>query len=435
MALRWLVRPNSYYDSVKLMRVSETLAALPGVARAAAVMGTPLNLRLLADDGLLDATVQATTDDLLISVVGDDEAVADAALARAEELLRARPPEERLPTAPLRAIEQAVGQAGSNFAVIAVPGPSAAVEAFAALRAGMHVFLFSDNVSLRDEARLKRLASERGLLMMGPDCGTSIVDGVGLGFANRVRPGPVGIVGASGTGIQHVSCLLDLAGIGIAQALGTGGRDLSGAVRGSMTRRAIAMLAADDEVELIAVVTKPASDSAMRLLHRELIRAGKPVIACLLGEMPPSEGAVSYVTTITDAAQMVVERLGGDSSQWFGPATVPADRIGRANSGPVLGFFAGGTLCSEAGQVLDRMGVPHRLLDLGGDEYTRGRAHPMIDGRLRASMVTELADRPRAAALLLDVVLGDLAHPDPAGALAPAIAALPAGLSAYVTLV
>ena len=430
MILRWLVQSNAYYDSVHLMRVSEELARRPGVVRAAAVMATPLNLDLLAGDDLLPAETPARPDDLLIAVLGEDEASADQALAQAEAMLSARQPAgwslEGQAARPLRTLEQAATLAGCDLAVIAVPGPYAAAEAFAALRAGMHVFLFSDNVPLQEEVRLKRLAAERDLLMMGPDCGTAIIGGIGLGFANRVQRGPVGIVGASGTGVQQLCCLLDHSGVGIALAVGTGGRDLSAAVGGSMTRRALWALEADDTVDIIALISKPADPDTSHRLQRELLNLQKPAVICLLGEKPPDAGAVRYAATITDTARLIVGAVGGRKRGGWrsrpGGRGRPEWRPSETPRGEwVYGLFAGGTLCAEAAQVLDGMDVPHHLVDLGADEFTRGRPHPIIDPRLRAAMLADLAREEGVGAVLLDVILGDLAHPDPAGALAPAL--------------
>jgi FdrA protein len=438
LALRWLVRANTYHDSIKLMRISEALGALEGVVRAAAVMATPLNRELLADDGLLPRGVEVSPDDLLVTVLGEDDEAADRALARLDQLLQVRGGiDDGRERSRHRTIEGAVRADGVNLAVIAVPGPHAAAEAFAALRSGLHVFLFSDNVSVQDEVRLKRLAADCDLLMMGPDCGTAILDGVGLGFANRVDAGPVGIVGASGTGIQQVCCLLDEAGIGVAAAIGTGGRDLSSAVGGSMTRRAVAALKADASVEVVVVISKPAEARVAQRLHKDLTRLRKPSVVCLLGADMEDEGPVRYATNLTDTARLVAEIIGAT----YRVADEPTGATDPGRPGTqVYGLFAGGTLRTEAAQTLDAMAVAHTLLDLGADEYTRGRAHPMIDPRLRAAMLADLATREDVGAVLLDVILGDLAHDDPAGAVVPALAELRTALEGspppvYVALV
>lgn len=427
MALRWLVRPKTYVDSVKLMRVSDELSRLPGVERAAASMATPLNLELLAADGLLPPALALSPDDLLITARGVEEA-AEAALAAVDGLLAVRATPSVAAREPAPSLEEAADGSAANLAVIAVPGERAGVEAFAALRAGLHVFLFSDNVPLELEIELKRLAEEQDLLLMGPDCGTALLGGIGLGFANRVRPGPVGIVGASGTGIQQVCTLLDAAGIGVAQAIGTGGRDLSAAVGGSMTRRALRALDADPHVQVLVLLSKPPDRATAERLHHDLDALTTPVVACLLGESLPDTAHVQYVPTLTAAAEAVIARLAPQP----GAAPLPA---ATRPGGHVYGYYTGGTLCSESAQLLDRAGVWHQLVDLGDDQYTRGRAHPIIDPRLRTGLLTELAQQPEAGAVLLDVILGDLAHPDPAGVLLPALEALRQGSNPEVVAV
>lgn len=434
VTLRWSVRPNVYHDSVKLMRVSQALAAEPGVKRAAAVMGTQLNIELLGADSLLPDGLSISPDDLVITVDGETAEAADAALARIDTLLAPRIEEHAERVQPPRTIESTAGT-GGRMAVIAVPGRFASAEAYAALDAGMHVFLFSDNVSVDDEVRLKRLAAERNLLMMGPDCGTAIIGGIGLGFANRVDRGPIGIVGASGTGIQQVCCLLDSASVGVAQAIGTGGRDLSSAVGGSMTMRGLHLLEDDPDVRVIVVISKPADAEVASRLHDAMSVLQKPVVACLLGSVHPREGSVRYASTLLDAARYACKLVGYDAMS-DGDQT-PTSHLTTKSGRRVYGLFAGGTLCSEARQILDRLHTPHKLVDLGDDDYTRGRAHPIIDPRLRVSMIEALATHDDLGAVLIDVILGDLADPDPAGSLLPALNALHRrrGVPVVVTLI
>jgi FdrA protein len=277
---------------------------------------------------------------------------------------------------------------------------------------------FSDNVPVEDEVRLKALAARRRLLMMGPDCGTAVLDGVPLGFANVLRPGPVGIVAASGTGAQEVSCLLDRAGIGNAALIGVGGRDLSAAVGGVMTELALDLLGADESAEVIVVVSKP---PAPAVAERLLARLGKiaaddvPVVACLLG-VDDADGPVAVRGTLEGAA-IEAARLAGVT---LAPA-VAEPTAGTGSAGRVLGLYTGGTLAGEAKVLLGRAGVAAEVLDLGDDRYTAGRPHPMIDPSARAARIAEAATDPTVGVVLLDVVLGHGAHPDPAGAVAAAV--------------
>ena len=300
-----------------------------------------------------------------------------------------------------------------------MPGPHAFVEAMDALHAGMSVMVFSDNVPLAQEVALKQEAARRGLLVMGPGAGTAIVHGVGLGFANAVRPGPVGIVGASGTGIQQMCCLLDDAGVGVRHALGTGSRDLSDEVGGASTLAALEALAADPEVEVIVVISKPPGPEAAERVRRAAAGCGKPAAVAFMGE-----------TTLEEAAGDVLRLLDRPVLQAF---TDWAIVEGRHRPGRLLGLFSGGTLRDEAravagavlGEISTEAGAPgHTMLDLGDDEYTRGRPHPMIDHRTRLDFLARAAADPTVGVVLLDVVLGYGAHPDPAAALAPAVAAV-----------
>src|SRR5215510_2476240 len=286
MRLMWAVRRNSYFDSIDLMRVAEQARQLAGVDDIAVVMGTPPGRAMLAEAGMWPAEAPAAgPSDVLIAVRASTEAVASRALASVEELLSAGRATEHasVEMLPRTTAAAARGSAATNVALIAVPGPYAAVEAHQALSAGLHVLLFSDGVSLDDEVALKRRARERKLLVMGPECGTAIVNGVGLGFANRVRRGSIGVVGASGTGIQEVTTLVHRLGGGISHAIGTGGRDLDAAVGGVTTLQGLGWLAEDDGTRVVVIVSKPSSRDVADRVLAAAARLGKPAVACLLG--------------------------------------------------------------------------------------------------------------------------------------------------------
>jgi FdrA protein len=387
MSERVIVRPGAYYDSVTLMLVSRAAGASVGMA-------TPLNLELLRDQGFtIDDDVGPN--DLVIAVRADDDEAIEAAVAAVERELAAKgAPSAAAERAAARSIAAAARRDEDlSLAFLSIPGEHVAYEASAALEAGLHVFCFSDGVSLEDEVALKRRADERGLLFMGADCGTAIIDGVALGFANAVRRGPVGIVGASGTGIQEVSCLLDAAGVGVSHAIGVGGRDLSAEVGGLMTRAGLALLADDPDTERIVMISKPPDPAVAAAI--EAIDVGKPVI-------------LGFATTLMEAA-----RLAG--------AALPHDEVVLTPApGRVRGLYSGGTLCTEAAAIVGR----GEFIDFGDDEYTQGRAHPMIDQSLRIEALGAAARDESFTVLLLDVVLGYGAHPDPAGELAPAIEAV-----------
>jgi FdrA protein len=426
------VRPGAYADSVSLLQVSKQVAATPGVLAAQVAMATPLNLDLIAGMGF---DVPATTgNDMVVALrLGEDGdldtalAAVDAALAAASRSSAGGPEE----LAPPRTTGAALRRDDARLALVSVPGAAAFVEAMDAVEAGRDVMIFSDNVPVAQEVALKQAAERAGVLVMGPDCGTAMVGGLGLGFANSVRPGPVGIVAASGTGCQQLMSLLDAAGVGVSAALGVGGRDLSAAVGGLSTRQALRLLDADPATDLIVVVSKPPAPEVAAELETFAATLDTPVQMALLGAGQPD---------ITAAAERVVATLNQPEPQWrtWGrAATEPAP-------GYLRGLFVGGTMCDEAMLVAAeslggiRSNIPlspelalgdellpeaHVMIDFGDDAMTVGRAHPMIDPTLRLEQVARAAADPSTAVLLLDVVLGHGAQDDPAGDLAPAIRA------------
>ena len=430
-ALGARVFPRLYRDSVALMALASSIERRDGVIRVGAVMATPANLQILQRSDMLPPEFAAAPDDLLIVVRAADEATAEEALAAAETGLtsvdeRSGPAAE---VAPQTIAEGLAERPDATVVAVSTPGTYAPVVVEQALHAGLHVFCFSDNVPLADEVRLKRMAVDKQLLLMGPDCGTAMLDGVPLGFTNAVRRGPVAIVAASGTGAQEVSCLLDAAGTGVSQLIGVGGRDLSAEVGGLMTELALDLVAADPETEIVVLVSKPpAPEVADRLLAR-LAGLGKPAVACLLGVEDADDPVV--VRGTLEGGAVVAAALAGR------PLSIPAGVAGAEDtgaSGPlpgrVLGLYTGGTLASEAKIVLARAGVSAEILDLGDDEYTAGRPHPMIDPSARAERVADAGRRPDVSLVLVDLVLGHGAAVDPATPVADAVRAARAAAAA-----
>lgn len=427
------MRAGRWADSAKMMAAARAAEAVEGVERAFCFMGTPANRQEATELGMAGAGIDAAgPDDLVIAVQGpaaaDGLAAAEAVLDRAPEGGGGGGPGPRAP--------RSLARAEGDVAVISVPGEYAALEAHKALGAGMDVLLFSDGVPLDDEVALKRRAHGLGRLVMGPGAGTAVVDGLALGFANVVAPGRVGVVAAAGTGAQEVTVLIDRAGAGISRCYGTGGRDLKEEVGAVTALDAIARLAEDDGTDVILCVSKPPAPEVAERVLRALAGCGTPAAACMVGGgVAPVEG-VALEATLEDAA-LAAARLAGR------PAERARDpRPGWVAGGAVRGLFSGGTLCSEASAILaERLpdvrsnapagrarpldGEPegHVCLDLGEEEFTRGRPHPMIDPEARVERLRADAADPRVGVLLLDVVLGYASHPDPAGALAPAIAA------------
>ncbi len=418
------LRPGAYADSVALLQVSRAVQGLPGVEAAQVAMATPLNVEVLASMGF-QVPAEATANDMVVALRLADAEGLDAALAGVEQALRdaGRRREGATELAAHRTTGAALRDAEPGaVVVVSVAGQHALLEAMDALDAGHDVMVFSDNVPLEHEVTLKTVAAERGLLVMGPDCGTAVVDGIGLGFANVVRPGPVGLVAASGTGCQQLLALLDHAGVGVSSALGLGGRDLSAEVGGRSAREALRRLDADPAVELAVLVSKPPAASVAAELESYAATLGTPVQTALLGVGQPD---------LTAAAERVLERLGRPVPDW--PVTGTA---AKATGTLLRGLFVGGTLAGEStllaaealgtvgGAPGDLDGNGHAVVDFGDDSLTAGRAHPMIDPTLRLEQLARVGADPRTGVVLLDVVLGHGAEADPAGALAPAIAAI-----------
>ena len=445
------IRAGAYYDSVVLMQLQRSLAALPGVLDAGVVMGTDANKGILAQSDLLTPEVQAAVaDDLVIVVRAEDGATAQAALGQVDELLTRRRggvAQEYRPRS-LESAVQMMPDAHSQWVLVSVPGRYAAGVARQALRLGKNVFLYSDNVSLDDEVALKHRAAEKGLLVMGPDCGTAIVNGVGLGFANKVRRGPIGLVAASGTGLQQVSARIHQLGSGITHALGTGGRDLSEAVGAITAHQGLDLLSRDPETRVVVLVSKPPSPKVADELLRAARMMDKPVVVDFIGYSPPVRRVdnLHFASTFDETAELAVQ-LAASS-----PDVEPAPDLNLDRFAPgqryLRGLFSGGTLVYEAQLILQdylpavysnapldkerrlansMVSQAHTIVDLGEDEFTVGRLHPMMDNDLRIRRLHQEADDPEVAVILLDVVLGYGAHPDPAGELAPAIARACAG--------
>lgn len=430
--MSWNVRviPNRYADSVRLMGVARALRDRDGVRACEVAMGTPANLEALMRLGV---RVEAAPGDLVIAVEAND-GDADKALAEAERTLSSPagdtsggwPAPVRARSLPAAARELD----GANVALISVPGEYAVLEAHRALSERMHVFLFSDHVPLEGELELKRRGVDLGLLVMGPECGTAMLAGVGLGFANVVRPGPVGIVAASGSGAQETACLLDAAGSGVSHIIGVGGRDLSDGVGGLMLREGMRMLVSDGATETLLLVSKPPAPEVVAALAED-VPAGVRVVAAFVG-WDGGEAPFEVHPTLEAGARAA---HGGAPAREAGLEAAVDRGRSRSAGRALIGLYSGGSLAHEAATILEPELGPlrgnvgaggerdegHAVLDLGGGEYTRGRPHPMLDLDVRLGLLEEAAADRAIGCVLLDVVLGHGAHPDPARGLAPAI--------------
>jgi FdrA protein len=437
--VRNAVRRGCYLDSVALMRLSREVATQGGVEDAALMMATPANKAILAEAGLIDPDGHsAGANDLIVAVRARGAAAADAALAAAARLLERQGSTAgnvALAKQP-RSVRTALGaQPGANLALISVPGDYAAGEARKALSLGLDVMIFSDNVPLAEEVALKREGKALGRLVLGPDCGTAIIGGIPLAFANRVPRGDIGLIGASGTGLQEVSCLIAAAGRGISHAIGVGSRDLCHEVGALSTLAAIELLDADPATAQIVLISKPPHPEVVPSVLARVGESRKRFTLCFLGaeaiKLPSNATAAATLSAAAEHA------LG--ASLAAAPTTLPRP---APRQGGILGLYAGGSLAAEAQLVLLAAGrtvvsnaaVPgaralesaaagaDRIIDLGADEFTRGRPHPMLDPGVRSDRLRRALADPNTAVILLDLVLGLGAHPDPAREVAAVLA-------------
>lgn len=447
-----IIKKNSYFDSVFLMQVAKGISNEPGIDQAVALMGTENNKTVLIKMGVKEKEINsASSNDVVIFIEGSKSQVdlvldnIDRWFIRKTTSLKTR----------VHTLNEALTiQSKANLAVISVPGKYAAGEARKALDKGLNIFLFSNNVSVEEELSLKQYADQHGLLVMGPDCGTAIIAGVGIGFANSIRRGKIGVVGVTGTGLQEFTSLIHQAGLGISQAIGTGSRDLSDEIGGLSAFKALELLEGDPETELIVLISKPPGLKTLESLVKRLNRCPKPIVICILGtrqlrnKLKLKQSIVS-TDTIAEAAIKAAAIVEGKSIK--SPGISLTNFLGRVkkekkflatNQRYLRGIFAGGTFCYQAQQLAAAGGlqihsnvplagmikltdpttsIANSMVDMGEDYFTQSSPHPMIDSRLSKQRIIKEAHDPEVAVILLDFILGFMSSENPAGELAPAI--------------
>lgn len=438
------VRKGAYYDSAFLMKLQRSLAELSGVEDAGVVMGTDENKEILKHIDLVDKQVlDAKPDDLVIVVRAATGNEAEEALGQVDDLLVKRNTEMDKNYRPKSLETAAQMLPGASWTLISVAGRFAANVARKSLELGKHVFLFSDNVSVEDELSLKKEAAEKGLLVMGPDCGTAMINGIGLGFANKIRKGPIGVIAAAGTGLQQVTTRIHQLGSGITHGIGTGGRDLKESVGAMTFLMGLDVLARDPDTKVIVMVSKPPSPIVAEKVIKKARLIAKPVIVNFIARKPTTrqDGNLWFATGMDDAAALAVE-LAENTPEIKPAADLQLDRFAKGQK-YFRGLFSGGTLAYEAQFLLEEYvgrvwanapinkenklkdslkSEEHSIVDLGEDEFTVGRLHPMMDNEMRIRRLLEEANDPEVSVIMLDVVIGYGSHPDPASELAPAIA-------------
>jgi len=442
-----VIRKNQYYDSVFLMGINNRLMKIPGVLQTAVLMGSEANKQILLDLGFQNTEINsATANDLVVAVKAETATARDAVLKHLDGWLTEV--SSKNTATQVHDLREALTQKpDANLVVISVPGEYAAHEAQKSLEAGKNVFLFSDNVSVEDEVALKRFAGEHGLLVMGPDCGTSILGGVGIGFANVVRKGNIGVIAAAGTGLQEFTSMVHNAGYGISHAIGTGGRDLSEPVGGITTLTALDALENDPRTEVIVILSKPPAAKTLSKLIERFKSRKKPIIGCFLGipgKIDGEENLFQRAHLIDDAVKLAIDSITRTESPVIRPENqIPIVRPKWSPEQNYLrGVFAGGTFCYQSQQIFRNAGIriysntpidnayrlghpdqskENSIVDMGEEYYMVGRPHPMIDGSQRSFRILKEAQDPQVAILLLDFILGYNASMDPVGDLIESI--------------
>ncbi len=445
-----IIKANAYYDSVTLMLFSSRLNNIEGIQQAAVMMGTDHNKELMKNSGILneESALSASSNDLIIGIRADEQAVIDLAIQTLNEQFENKSKVNSSSNKTiLRTLDAALKQTPDlNFAIISIPGRYAKNEVMKCLKNNINVLLFSDNVSIEEENELKTFAVKNQLLMMGPDCGTAIINGVALGFANVVKRGNIGLVAASGTGLQEVTVIVDRLGGGISQAIGTGGRDLKEAIGGKMMLMGLDALNADEKTEVIGMISKPPSKVVLKRILEHISKFEKPVVACFLGmKSNDFDGTRVYSSeTLEDTAKTLVAlSLGQDPLQMVRESKNPNLQLAQDNTGKFIrGIYTGGTLAYESILILKKSlpeiysnissdpeyalkdvetSYRNTVLDMGDDYFTDGMPHPMIDPHLRSERIIKEVKDPETAIVLLDCVLGYGSHVDPAGELVTAV--------------
>lgn len=451
MPIGYVIRKNQYYDSVFLMTVNSRILKVKGIQQTAVLMGSPANKQLLADIGIQTPNIDAAqANDLIVAVIADSMQIVNQVLGNLDVWLNAI--QEETPVSQLHTLEDGLAiKTNANLAVISIPGEYAAREARKALEAGLNVFIFSGNVSIEDELELKRRANQNELLVMGPDCGTSLIGGIGIGFTNAIRRGDIGAIGAAGTGLQEFTTQVHNLGFGISHAIGTGSHDLSDQIGGLTTLAALDALEGDVKTKVVTIISKPPGATSLERLLAKIASCRKPVIGCFLGvdpEIVSRRMNLQPAHTIDEAVGLAIKMSGKTSPTREGLSAVEVKMLSDEKAGwspeqkYLRGILAGGTFCYQSQQIMRGKGITvysnnplvpknklnnpdksfqHTLVDMGDEFFMVGKPHPMIDGTMRRLRILAESHDPQVAVLYLDFILGYNASMDPVGELVDAI--------------
>ena len=438
--LKTVVKKGSYHDSVVLMLLTNHISAMQGVNKVSIMMATPANKDIFKQSGLdTEELLAASANDMVVVADIENKTIMDTIETEIDAYFKKQNTQTQQ-TESVKSWDKALEKMpNADMAVISIAGAYAALEANRALDEGMNVFMFSDNVTIEDEKQLKQRAHDKGLVVMGPDCGTGIIQSVPIAFTNKVNSGKIGIIGASGTGIQELTTIIDRLGEGVKNAIGTGGRDLSSEIGGITMMDTINAMEQDDSIKVMIVISKPPAKAVREMISNRLSAFKKPVVTLFLGEKPEyHEEGFYHAYTLDEAARLAVNLVRDeDINSCVVSADTPENAFDKSENKTIKAYYSGGTLAGEAAMLIKdalNLDTPpekaegfmlkhggHIVVDLGDDVYTQGKPHPMIDPAKRIECMQEATDDRSTGVILFDIMLGYGSHEDMAGALLPTI--------------
>ena len=432
--IKTIIKKDLYKDSVSLMLLNNKINDHDAVNIASIMMASPANKEMFESNGLLtDEVKNASANDVAIVLDLKDDSKLDEIINIIDESLSQNQSDSTDAKKSIDTLEDAFNEMkDANLAIISIAGSYVYSVANKCLDKNLNLMIFSDNVDIEEERKLKQKAKEKNLLVMGPDCGTSIINGIPLAFANTVKKGKIGIVGASGTGIQEVISVLDQNGYGISQAIGTGGRDLHSEIGAISFIQAFDMLMEDDQTEVVIALSKPPAKEVKENLENYFLKSKKPIAAIFLGEEPKDHYENLYwADTLDEVATLAIDLL---------EKKKPENKTDRFEvidkKGSIKGLFCGGTLASESANLIQRaLNITYKksddgyllnkdgfqVIDLGDDKYTKGKPHPMIDPNARIPFIKKAIEDNDTKVVLMDVVLGYGSHDNPASTITDVI--------------
>ena len=431
MEEKYHVIEGRYIDSVLLMQISREIEKMQGVSKASCMVATAENISFLEMAGFHPPS-GVSGNSVIIAVEAESSKKCEDAINNAINLIDTGMVQHKT-SYTLDDLPDLISTDDFPVVFISTPGEYAYDVADKSLDSGANIHIFSSNVPIEQELRLKTKGASKGLFVMGPDCGTSIIHGKGLGFSNALEAtGDIGIIGSSGTGIQELSVLMDRNGLGVSYAIGVGSNDLKESINGIMSKQALNFL--KERCSAIAVVCKKPDPSVERALLESM--GNIPSVFISLGSDKQYSSGNTYVTgNIDDAVSHLMSKIG--KGRKIQQEAFPKMKEPGKDRKLLRGFFVGGSLCYQAQAILHGKGIhvfsnapadeQYRVekdfdnlnvcIDTGAEEYVAGKPHPMIDPVSRNSFLVRESSRNDVRVILFDIILGYGSAEDPVAGL------------------